>query len=89
MTRTRFAMLIMVIALAGPWPATASQMAEKSPTELAREGVETLLRALDAFIESIPQYGVPRIDENGDIIVPRKKPREVEQTPPGLERIRI
>ncbi len=43
------------------------------PEQLAREGVEKLLRALDAFIQMIPQYEMPELNENGDIIIRRKR----------------
>ncbi|WP_366556465.1 hypothetical protein [Aquibaculum sediminis] len=44
---------------------------ESAPEEMAREGVELLLRALRGFLSSVPQYGLPRIEENGDIVIPR------------------
>lgn len=44
---------------------------EGAPEEMAREGVELLLRALRGFLDSVPQYGLPRIEENGDIVIPR------------------
>jgi hypothetical protein len=32
-----------------------------------------LMRALEAFIDMIPQYEMPEINENGDIIIRRKR----------------
>lgn len=64
------------LAVAGN-PAAA---AEKSPEELAREGLAKLLSALDLFIGSIPQYATPEILPNGDIIIRRIHP-ETEKTP--------
>lgn len=49
--------------------------------ELAREGIEKLMRALEKFIDAIPLYGAPYINERGDIIIPRLDPK----TPPSLE----
>ena len=49
----------------------------EDPSELAREGIERLMQALEALIQSIPQYEMPEINENGDIIIRRKR------TPPG------
>ena len=45
--------------------------------EMAREALEQLMQALELFIESIPQYEMPEINENGDIIIRRKR------VPPG------
>ncbi|MEQ8354396.1 MAG: hypothetical protein RH942_02570 [Kiloniellaceae bacterium] len=53
---------------------------QNSPGEMAREGLEQMMRALSLLVESIPQYELPEILENGDIIIRRKQPdREVEQ----------
>ena len=41
--------------------------------ELTREGIERLMLALEAFIDMIPQYEMPEINENGDIIIRRKR----------------
>jgi hypothetical protein len=61
-------------------PAVAEEPPEsEDPGELARDGVERLMRALEAFIDMIPQYEMPEINENGDIIIRRK--RHVEPSP--------
>ncbi len=61
-------------------PAVAQEPGEsEDPGELARDGIERLLRALEAFIDMIPQYEMPEINENGDIIIRRK--RHVEPSP--------
>jgi hypothetical protein len=59
--------------LTGPGPAGA-QSAEEDPAELAREGMERMLRALTLLIEMIPIYEMPEVMENGDIIIRRKNP---------------
>lgn len=51
----------------------------RAPEELAREGVELLLRALRGFLEAVPQYGLPRLDEKGDIIIPRLDPKQAPE----------
>ena len=59
-------------------PAAAEGPPEsEDPGVLARDGIERLMRALDAFIDMIPQYEMPEINENGDIIIRRKR-----STPP-------
>lgn len=52
---------------------------EEQAERLALEGMEKLFRALELFIESIPQYEVPEVTEEGDIIIRRKR------RPEGLE----
>lgn len=52
---------------------------EDQAERLALEGMEKLFRALELFIDSIPQYEVPEVTENGDIIIRRKR------RPEGLE----
>lgn len=47
---------------------------ERTPEELARDGLAKLLSALDLFIGSIPQYETPEILPNGDIIIRRIHP---------------
>lgn len=44
---------------------------------LAEQAVQNLLLALDLTIASIPQYEMPEVMENGDIIIRRVQP-EVE-----------
>jgi hypothetical protein len=53
--------------------------------EMAREAIEQLMRALELMMESIPQYEMPEINEDGDIIIRRKRhaPRQ-EPREPGV-----
>ena len=76
------AALILTPPLVAPGPTyAAAEESEESedPGELAREGVERLMRALEAFIDMIPQDEMPEINEDGDIIIRRK--RRVEPSP--------
>ncbi len=41
--------------------------------DMAREAIQQLMRALGLMIDSIPQYELPVIEENGDIIIRRKR----------------
>jgi hypothetical protein len=41
-----------------------------------KEGVQTILRALNTMFKSVPQYDMPEVLENGDIIIRRKRPKE-------------
>ena len=65
-------MISLSLGLAGS-PALA---ADKTPEELARDGLAKLLSALDLFIGSIPQYETPEILPNGDIIIRRIHPQD-------------
>lgn len=71
-------------------PATSSWAAQEEPTqprsdphpeELARDGVELLLRALQGFLEALPSYGLPFLDEEGNIIIPRLDPSPLDPSP--------
>ncbi len=77
--------LIAALAVAGPVPAQAPDPGtgdRERAEELAREGFEQLLRALEALLQSIPQYEAPEITEDGDIIIRRKrKPPEPPEPP--------
>lgn len=53
-------------------PALADE--HEDPEELARQGMEQMLRAIELMIEMIPQYDVPIVNENGDIIIKRRNP---------------
>jgi hypothetical protein len=44
------------------------------PSELAREGLAKLLQAVNKLIEAVPQFEMPEMNENGDIILRRKRP---------------
>ena len=60
------------LVLGTPVAAEESRESE-DPGELARDGIERLMRALEAFIHMIPQYEMPEINEDGDIIIRRKR----------------
>jgi hypothetical protein len=44
---------------------------EKAPRELATEGLQKLMLALELLLQAIPQYEMPEVLENGDIIIRR------------------
>ena len=67
--------LIALLGLAVPNLA-AAQDPQETPGELAVEGMERLLRAIELIIEMIPQYDAPEVLPNGDIIIRRKNPTE-------------
>jgi hypothetical protein len=80
------AALLLGLALAGPPPALAAdEPPEETPEELAREGMERMLKALELFIEMIPQYEMPEVTEDGDIIIRRKRPKGTPPPDPESE----
>lgn len=79
-----------MLMLAPAWWALAAEDSEEESIERqyeeleeqAREGLATLMMALETFIEQIPQYELPEVLDNGDIIIrrvnPEAPPEEVE-----------
>ena len=81
MTRVSPLVLSLFLIFAAPPVALAGgESGDDSASELAREGVETLLRALEALIDEIPLYEMPELNEDGDIIIRRK--RKADEAPP-------
>jgi hypothetical protein len=72
----------LTLALAAHPAAAQDNGSEGSPGEMAREGVEQLMNAIETFVHSLPMYGAPRIDEEGNIVIPRlDKDEPSERTP--------
>lgn len=69
-------------------PALAAQ--EKSPEEMAAEGVGRILEAMKIFIDSLPMYAAPEILPNGDIIIRRLNPPSEDEkvSPDGSKDIK-
>ncbi len=84
--------LSLALASAGPGPVRADEHGEGAGAEeMARDGIEQLMRALEAFIDMIPQYEMPEINEQGDIIIRRKREPEIppqEETDPDIDETR-
>ncbi len=58
----------------------------KSAEELARDAVEKLMQALELMFREIPQYSLPEINENGDIIIRRIHPEPPTEEAPEEEK---
>ncbi len=57
---------------------------ENDPGEMARESLELMMKSLGLVIDAIPQYEMPVINDNGDIIIRRKQKddwEDQEETP--------
>ena len=77
--------LSLALAAGAPGPAFADAPSERERAgEMAKEAIEQLMRALELMIESIPQYELPEVNEDGDIII-RRKHRKERETPGAPE----
>ncbi len=82
-------LLVIVSAAAMSLSATLAVGADpKSPPnvqeraeEALREGAEKIMRALELMMLAVPQYEMPKVLENGDIIIRRRKPDSPERRP--------
>ncbi len=87
-------MIFLSVFLAGAGAPTTLRAAEDDELgraeDMAREAIEQLMRALELMIDSIPQYEMPEIEENGDIIIRRKRRKErPEPSVPEVEETTI
>ena len=70
-------MLTIGLVLAPCVSALADEPTKKdTPGELARESIEQMMRALRLLVDSIPQYELPEMLDNGDIIIRRRSPQD-------------
>lgn len=69
------ALIAMALILAKPLPLLAGEQPSERERaeEMALEAVKNMMRALELVIESIPQYELPEINDQGDIIIRRKR----------------
>lgn len=73
---------LAVAALLSLIPPTAARAQDQSPPDetereraerMAEEAMQKLVRAIELFLNSIPQYEMPEVTEDGDIIIRRKR----------------
>src|SRR3546814_17127863 len=69
-TAAMIGLCLATLPLASAAAAQAAPAAapENSPSDLAREGLESMLRALRLLVESIPTYALPAVLDTGDLI---------------------
>ena len=77
--RLRRSILALPVFLLLALPAAAAE--KETPGELATDAMSKMVRALELLIQQIPQYEKPEINENGDIIIRRKRPNATPQEP--------
>ncbi len=67
------AALAAALLLGAPGVAPAAPPTpEDQAKEKLREGAARIMEAIELMIRAIPTYGMPRIDEHGNIIIPRR-----------------
>jgi hypothetical protein len=58
----------------------------KEAEKLAKEAAERLMMTLQMLLEYVPQYEMPEVLDNGDIIIRRKQPgKSPEQKEPDVD----
>lgn len=82
-SRSLAAVCLAAVAAAAPSSARAGDPRTEQAEELALEAMQKFMRALELMIDSIPQYELPEITEDGDIIIRRR--REAEPAQPDSE----
>jgi hypothetical protein len=80
--RTLTLVTALTLAIAAQPAAAQDEESQDTPGEMAREGVEQLMNAIETFVHSLPMYGAPRIDEEGNIVIPRLDNEEPSQRTP-------
>ncbi len=84
-------LLVIVMAAAMSLPATLALGADPKPApdvreqaeQAIKEGAEKIMRALELMLNALPQYEMPEVLENGDIIIRRRKPDRPEHPRPS------
>tara|TARA_B100001287_G_scaffold154784_1_gene130134 strand:- start:42 stop:305 length:264 start_codon:yes stop_codon:yes gene_type:complete len=67
---------LVVLTLTNHSTGVNAQTPNDKAQELAHEGIKNLMEALRLMIEHIPQYELPIINKNGDIVIKRKYPQK-------------
>ena len=52
-------------------PSQDSQEKQHQAEALAIEATQRFMQAIELMIQALPQYGMPRMDDQGNIIIPR------------------
>lgn len=75
MRTVRLSIAAMVAMLAASLPAAAADEHTPAWRDGARDALEKLddaLRAFEHFLETMPEFEIPFLDENGNIVIPRR-----------------
>ncbi|MFD2206112.1 hypothetical protein [Kiloniella antarctica] len=64
---------VLTTVMTSPLHIQYAHAQEEDPGEMARESIELMMKSLRLVIDAIPQYEMPVINDNGDIIIRRKQ----------------
>ncbi len=92
MYRAMSKMLLVIVTVAamslsgtfalGAEPKPAPEFQDRAEKAL-REGAESITRALELMLRAVPQYSMPEVLDNGDIIIRRRHPEPARRPPPA------
>ena len=86
MISTKEAAALLLVATCLALSPQRVEAADKSPAQerleqqlrdaeaLLRQGLDRMSGAVDALIQAVPQYELPHLNDDGDIIIRRKRP---------------
>jgi hypothetical protein len=69
-----------------PFPDAEIREQLQQMEQYARQAGEDLMRSLERLESAIPRYGVPYVDESGNIVIPRRRPAPTPPSPPSTDR---
>jgi hypothetical protein len=70
-----------------PFPDAEIRERLQQMEQYARQAGEELIRSLQLIESAIPRYGVPYVDESGNIVIPRRKsPAPTPPSPSSTDR---
>ncbi|MDO9458631.1 MAG: hypothetical protein Q7N95_00715 [Alphaproteobacteria bacterium] len=83
MKRTRIlaAIVVLFTGSAVAEPAPSGQTPPLAAEEALRGAADQIMNGVRMMILAIPQYEVPEMLENGDILIRRKRPEPVDAVP--------
>ncbi|HZS84311.1 MAG TPA: hypothetical protein VFA50_15660 [Stellaceae bacterium] len=60
-------------------PAAKFERQMREAEALLRQGFDKMMGSVETLLRAVPQYEMPQMNENGDIIIRRKRPVEEGQ----------
>ncbi|KZD03529.1 hypothetical protein [Oceanibaculum pacificum] len=73
MFRLLLASALLLVAAGLPARAESPVAPLDAPVESLREGAITIMEALRGIVEEMQRYGVPYLDDKGNIVIPRSE----------------
>ncbi len=76
------AVMMLATAAAAADPNQESREKQQQAQALAVEATQKFMQAIELMIQALPQYGMPRIDDQGNIVIPRLPNATPKPKPP-------